>query len=224
MVEARAAFLTSGHFAPVAQALALQSAMRTAKLPEDAPVVDIGAGTGYYLGAVLDALPGRAGIALDISKFAARRAARAHPRMAAAVCDAWGPVPVRNGVASAVLSVFSPRNARETHRILAPDGAYVLVIPTREHLAELVPVLGLLHVDERKEERVEEQLAHDFHLEVREELTFPLRLGHADLERLAGMGPSARHTEPSQIAQQVSELPEWTQATASVALCVYRPR
>jgi 23S rRNA (guanine745-N1)-methyltransferase len=223
MVQARAEFLAAGHFSPLAEALALECAVRVGGLPEGAPVVDIGAGTGYYLAAVLASLSGRAGIALDISKHAARRAARAHRRMAAVVCDAWGPLPMRAGAASAVLGVFSPRNASETRRILDPGGVFLLVTPTSEHLAELVPILGLLDVDEGKEERVEEQLGGHFRLETREELAIPLRLSHSDLERLVGMGPSARHTDPSRTARQVAELPEWTPATAALALSVYLP-
>jgi 23S rRNA (guanine745-N1)-methyltransferase len=130
---------------------------------------------------------------------------------------------MRAGAVSAVLSMFSPRNASETRRILDPGGAFLLVTPTREHLAELVPVLGLLDVDERKEERVEEQLGGHFRLETREELGIPLRLSHSDLEQLVGMGPSARHTNPTRTARQVAELPECTPATGSVALSVYRP-
>ena len=73
--------------------------------------------------ALLDRFPAAAGLALDVSKPALRRAARAHPRAAAVGCDAWGPLPLRDGVADAVLNVFAPRNAAEIARVLRPDGA-----------------------------------------------------------------------------------------------------
>ena len=57
----------------------------------------LGAGTGHHLAAVLDRVPGRLGLALDASAAALRRAARAHPRMAAVGCDAWRALPVRSG-------------------------------------------------------------------------------------------------------------------------------
>ena len=60
---------------------------------------------------------GRVGIALDSSRPALRRAARADERIAAVVCDAWRALPIRDGVVAAVLCVFAPRNAEELRRI-----------------------------------------------------------------------------------------------------------
>ena len=48
-------------------------------------VMEAGAGVGYYIAHVLEALP--LSLALDLSKFAARRAARAHVRLDAVVTD-----------------------------------------------------------------------------------------------------------------------------------------
>jgi 23S rRNA (guanine745-N1)-methyltransferase len=224
MVGARVAFLAAGHFSPLAERLAAECRRLSQDAPARAPVVDIGAGTGYYLARVLDSLNGRNGIALDISKHAARRAASAHPRLASLVCDAWGELPVRDGAAGIVLSVFAPRNAGETSRILGARGALILVIPTRDHLAEVVAPLGLLDIEERKEERLEAQLGAHFRLESRSAYSFALCLNHADLEGLVTMGPSARHTDPAATRERVAALPAETLATASVAVCVYRPR
>jgi hypothetical protein len=55
MVAARDAFLSAGHFAGLAAALAEASAASR----WEGCVADVGAGTGYYLAAVLDRLPGR---------------------------------------------------------------------------------------------------------------------------------------------------------------------
>jgi 23S rRNA (guanine745-N1)-methyltransferase len=57
-------------------------------------VVDVGAGTGYYLAVVLERLTDRVGLALDVSKYALRRAARAHRRVGAVACDVWHGLPV----------------------------------------------------------------------------------------------------------------------------------
>src|SRR4051794_33187052 len=83
MVASRATVLDAGHFAPLAGAL-VQAAPQSARL-----VLDVGAGTGHYLAAVLDALPAARGIAADASRPALRRAARANPRIAAIACDVW---------------------------------------------------------------------------------------------------------------------------------------
>jgi 23S rRNA (guanine745-N1)-methyltransferase len=51
----------------------------------------------------------------------------------------------------------------------------------------------------------------------------PLRLDHAELEWLVGMGPSARHIDAATRRARVRALPSPTTATASVTLSVYRP-
>src|SRR3954470_11244337 len=107
MVEARDAFLRAGHFRPLASALVQEVNV------EEGVVVDVGAGTGHHLAAVLDAIPGARGIAVDASPAALRRAARAHERAAAIGADAWRPLPLRDAIATIVLSVFAPRNGSE---------------------------------------------------------------------------------------------------------------
>ena len=145
---------SAGHFQPLATALGAAE-----HVGAPAPVVDLGAGTGWYLARVLDRLPAAAGLALDVSKPALRRAARAHARAAAVGCDAWGPLPLRDGVADAVLNVFAPRNAAEIARVLRRDGAALIVTAAAGHLEELVGPLGLIGVDPDKEERLDEQIA-----------------------------------------------------------------
>src|SRR5690606_17013079 len=55
MLTARAELLGAGHFAPVAAALAeTAAALAPGWSDPPGPVVDAGAGTGYYLSAVLD--------------------------------------------------------------------------------------------------------------------------------------------------------------------------
>jgi len=71
MVAARAELLVAGHLDPVARAVAGQAGTRSAG---SGLVVDVGAGTGFYLAAVLDVLPAHHGLALDVAKAAVRRA------------------------------------------------------------------------------------------------------------------------------------------------------
>jgi 23S rRNA (guanine745-N1)-methyltransferase len=207
MMQARDAFLDRGMFAPIADGIA--DALRAHLAPQVAGcLVEIGSGTGYYLARALDALPGRAGIALDISKHAAKRAARAHARIGSVVCDAWKPLPVMDGSAAAVLDVFAPRNPDEIARILAPGGVLVVVTPTPRHLAELVDALGLVSVDPEKERRLEEQLGSRFRLLERRVVERELVLDHAAVRDLVAMGPSARHITPEQLAASIEVLPE----------------
>jgi len=214
MAAAREAFLGAGHFAPLARALGEEAGR--AGLPQGC-VVDLGAGTGWYLARVLDRLPGRAGLALDLSKHALRRAARAHRRIAAVACDVWRPLPVRDSVAALVLSVFAPRNGPEIARVLHPDGALVVVTPTGRHLTELVEELGLITVDERKQERLGAKLDAHLDLERRVEREWSLRLAAADVGNAVAMGPSARHVTPDVRG-------EARPVTASVTISSYRTR
>jgi 23S rRNA (guanine745-N1)-methyltransferase len=218
MVQAREDFLSAGHYAPLAERLA----ERAAALMPQSLIIDAGAGTGYYLRAVLESLPAACGLALDVSKFALRRAARV-PRAAAVVWDLWRPLPVKAGSAGLILNVFAPRNGPEFRRVLSDDGVLLVVTPGAEHLAELVRSLGLISVDERKEERLEDSLLPSFRRVEREILSYPLRLNHAEAHILVGMGPSARHLSSQQLRERIGRLPESVRVTASFVISVFRP-
>ncbi|MFG2918683.1 putative RNA methyltransferase [Kitasatospora sp. NPDC048298] len=221
MVAARADFLAAGHYRPIAEALA-QTASAVVAGESDGLVADLGAGTGHYLAHVLDALPGTVGAALDISKFALRRAAKAHPRIGAVVCDAWRPLPLRDASAELMLNVFAPRNGPEIRRVLRPGGTLLLVSPTARHLRELVDALGLLSVDEEKQRRIDEKLGPYLEPAGRQEVEFTLRLGPQDVRTVVGMGPSAWHTDPERLDAALAELPEPVEVTASVTVAAYR--
>lgn len=220
MVAARARFQQAGHYAPIAGRVAAHAARAAAGV--DGGVVDVGAGTGYYLARVLEELPGRAGLALDLSTYAARRAARCHSRAGAVVADAWQPLPVRGGAAAVVLDVFAPRSPAELRRVLAPGGSLVLVTPTSEHLAELVGPLGLLAVDERKAERVGQALGGVLRFVDEEVVRVPLRLSPAEAGDLVGMGPSAWHGDAAARRERIAELGEPVAVTAAVRVATYR--
>jgi 23S rRNA (guanine745-N1)-methyltransferase len=220
MVEARDAFLTAGHYRRLSEALAEEA--RAAAGP--AAVVDIGAGTGHHLAAVLHALPDRHGIALDASPAALRRAARSHPRLAAIGADAWKPLPLRDGIATIVLSVFAPRNAAEMARVLAPGGVVLAVTPTTRHLYELVGPLGLLSVPDDKEDRLDAQLASHFTLAERRTIDHAMFLTREESAQILRMGPSAWHVEEQSAAQRLAALPEPVTVTASVTLSSFALR
>ncbi|GAA4419492.1 putative RNA methyltransferase [Actinokineospora soli] len=211
MVAARSAFLDKGHYAPLVDALT----------PYAAPglVIDAGAGTGFYLKHVLTTGPG---LALDSSKAALKRAAKAHHRIGAVACDLWRPLPVRDACADLVLNVFAPRNPAELRRVLRSDGLLVVAAPTADHLRELVSELDLLTVDADKQERIDERLAPHFAVHRQETRAFTMDLDHADIAALVGMGPNAFHTDAQRDAR-IAALPTKS-VTASVTVTAYRPR
>jgi 23S rRNA (guanine745-N1)-methyltransferase len=214
MVTARADFLAAGHYSFISDAL-------TRAAPERGLALDVGAGTGYHLGRLLDARPELVGLAVDVSKPALRRAARAHPRSGAVLADAWRGLPLADHGVAVLLNVFAPRNGPEFARVLAPDGALLVVTPTARHLAELVDALALLRVDPDKEERVAASLAPWF-VEASSELAgWELALSHAEVATLVGMGPSAWHLAPDVLAGQIARLPEPCRVTAEIRVSRY---
>lgn len=184
MVKARSSFLGAGWYAPVTDAVrdALQGARS---------VVEVGAGTAHHLAG---ALPEDAfGLATDVSVPAARRAARAHPRVAAVVADTWAGLPLRDGCTDTVLCVFAPRNPAEFRRVLAPGGRAVVITPEPDHLAELRGANGLLEVEHDKTRRLRETFS-DFTLLHEDVVTAPLDLDARSAATLVAMGPNAFHT------------------------------
>ncbi|MEU7849751.1 putative RNA methyltransferase [Micromonospora parva] len=186
-------------------------------------VVDAGAGTGRYLGAVLAALPDAVGLALDVSKPALRRAARAHPRAAAALADTWQRLPLADASTAVLLNVFAPRNGAEFHRVLDPAGTLLVVTPDTDHLAELVDALGLLRVDPDKADRVTDSLGGHFTPAGSAVHRAQLTLTRPEAASLVGMGPSAWHTDPDALAARLAALPEPVRVTVAVRVDAYRP-
>jgi 23S rRNA (guanine745-N1)-methyltransferase len=217
MVEAREAFLAAGHFGRLSAALTEEA--RVAGV--DGAVIDIGAGTGHQLARVLDALPGASGIAIDSSQPALRRAARIHERAAAVGADAWRELPVKDGAAALILSVFAPRNPTEMARVLAPGGALLAVTPTTRHLFELVGPLGLLSVPEDKADRLDEQLGSHFMLAERRSVEHAMFLNREEAAQLVRMGPSAWHVDEQTVAERLALLPDPLTVTASMTLSRY---
>jgi len=226
MVRARQAFLAAGHFAAVAAMLAKAAAAAAAGKRPGCPksVVDVGAGTGYYLAATLELVPGAVGLALDVSKHALRRAARAHPRIGAVGCDAWHRLPVAQGAADVILNVFAPRRGAELRRILAPVGSLLVMTPAREHLIELTGPLGLLSVDERKSQRLEDNLGPYFSLAGESEHRGVMALGRDEVAAVAAMGPTAWHAGQDAMRERIAGLPDPMPVTRAVTLRVLRPR
>jgi 23S rRNA (guanine745-N1)-methyltransferase len=185
-------------------------------------VVEVGAGTAYYLAGVLGTASGRRGIALDVSRYAARRAAKVDPRIGSVVCDAWRELPLLDDSAQLMLNVFAPRNAAEMARVLAPAGTLLVVTPNQQHLAELVGVLGLVTVDEEKERRLRESFAGIFVPTGSEVIEDTMRLDRSAVEQLVLMTPSARHLNYRELTGRIAVLPEPTVVTLSVTLSTWR--
>jgi 23S rRNA (guanine745-N1)-methyltransferase len=223
MVAARETFLGAGHYAPIAAAINGAAQAVVGRITQRAPsIVDLGAGTGYYLAALLEELGDGWGIALDASPAALRRALCAHPQIAAVACDVWQRLPLQDAAAHLAVNVFAPRNGREIARVLAPSGALIVVTPTPHHLEQLVPALGLLAIDADKEARVRGTLSPHLEAIDRRRVEFDMTLTHRDVQALVAMGPSARHLDPHDVPRQLAHLPDEVRVTAAVNVETFR--
>ncbi|WP_083986635.1 putative RNA methyltransferase [Frankia sp. EI5c] len=222
MISAREAFLGRGHYAPLTARLSQLALARPGGEPPgdetasgaDAGaehrgigpaelVLEIGAGTAHHLAAVVDARPNRLGLAMDVSKSALRRAARAHPRVGAVAFDVAGGWPLPDASVDILLDVFAPRNLPEMHRLLRPGGTLLLVTPGEDHLAELREVLGLVGIHPGKRARLEAELAGRFTRRTSEALTRTLHLGADELVELALMGPIGHHADAAELRHRL---------------------
>lgn len=219
MVNARETYLAMGHFAPFVEAVtgAVQDALDSASLAESTPasLLEVGAGTGYYLAHTLDSIAEARGVGLDISPHAAKHLAKCHPRVGAVVADVWERLPIRDESVDAISVVFAPRNPAEFQRVLAPGGQVIVLTPGCGHLDELREPLGILGVEEGKVERMYEQ-AEGFLEQAADpvDISFPIELDKASVAAQVGMSPSARHISAGELAERMAALPPTLTVTA----------
>lgn len=223
MVNARETYLAMGHFAPFVEAVtgAVQDALDSASLAESKPasLLEVGAGTGYYLAHTLDSIAEARGVGLDISPHAAKHLAKCHPRVGAVVADVWERLPIRDESVDAISVVFAPRNPAEFQRALAPGGQVIVLTPGAGHLDDLREPLGILGVEEGKVERMYEQ-AEGFLEQAADpvDISFPIELDKASVAAQVGMSPSARHISAGELAERMAALPPTLTVTARARL------
>ncbi len=187
MVASRTRALEAGIFDPLDRVIARG-------LAGSRRILEAGAGTGHHLARVLDAVGDAHGLASDISVAAIRRAAKAHPRMAAIVADTWQGLPVRSGAVDALMCVFAPRNGGEFHRVLAPGGLLSVVTPMPHHLAALREATGMIGIQPDKREQMIRSLADSFDPCAVETVQHTMTLSPELAADVVQMGPSAHHT------------------------------
>lgn len=134
-VLSRREFLEAGFYAPIAQAL-----IDTAKgLGISGPVLDVGCGEGYYSSRLAQAL-GAPLTGLDISKEAVRCAAGKY-KDAQWLCATASHIPVADGSAAVLTSLFALTAPEEFHRVLQPDGYFFQVLAAQDHLLGLKVII-----------------------------------------------------------------------------------
>jgi len=226
MVDARFNFLGSGHYLPLAEAVAAAVVPYLSR--ESAAVLDSGTGTGHYLRHMLDTAAAQgirlAAAGLDISKFALRRAARLNPEAVNLVWDIWQPLPLADSSVDAVTVVFAPRNAAEFARVLRPEGRLVVVTPRPGHLADLASIAGMLAIEEGKDARLAEAMSRHFDAGEGADVDIPLVLSCQDAADLAFMGPAGHHVGRDVMLERLNGRQEPVRAEARFRVQVFRPK
>ena len=134
-VLSRREFLEAGFYAPIAQTL-IDTA---AALNISGPVLDVGCGEGYYAARLADALHCPL-TGLDISKEAVRCAAGKY-KNCRWLCATASHIPVEDGAAALITSLFALTVPEEFHRVLAPGGYFLQVLAAPDHLLGLKSII-----------------------------------------------------------------------------------
>lgn len=134
-VLSRRTFLESGFYRPILDAL-----IETAReLNVHGPILDVGCGEGYYSSRLADAL-GAELVGLDISKEAVRCAAAKYKNHRW-LCATAAHIPVEDGSAQLLTSLFALTLPEEFSRVLQKDGYYFQVLAAQDHLLGLKSII-----------------------------------------------------------------------------------
>jgi SAM-dependent methyltransferase len=193
MVAARVAVEEAGHFAPLTAAIV--DTAESATTDDPSLVIDLGAGTARDLAAVVLRSERARGVAIDISRAACRRAARAHPSLAVVRADVWSGAPLGDRTVDIALNTFAPRNGSELARVVRPGGTLVVATAAADHLRELREFHTLsIHPD--KAAVLRRQLGPWFRELAIGPIEWQLTLTGAEAANVLRMGPTARHSRP----------------------------
>lgn len=191
-VRSRSAFLEREYYRPAADALC---GIVRELIPAGGAVLDAGCGEGYYSNRL--AGEGYAVLGVDLSKYAADAAARTArrnrqqdpgERTVFAVASVFD-LPVQDGSADCVTSLFAPCAPAEFARVLKPGGFLIVAGAGAGHLMGLKRIL----YDDPYINQPRRDLPDDTHplaLVDTRHVTFPLRVcGEADVQALFAMTP-----------------------------------
>jgi 23S rRNA (guanine745-N1)-methyltransferase len=189
MLLARRRFLDVGYYAPISTAL-----NRYIASSDIGAVLEVGCGEGYYIGQAAAYLGGLSCFGVDISKEAARLAAKRYPGVQFAVEDAKRKLLFEDESIDAILSVFAPRNPAEFARVLRANGVVLVVSPEEDHLAEVRTAFNLpLGIEADKTAHIVEAFSGEFQFSIRTPIQYRITLNQTELRDLVMMTPNAFH-------------------------------
>ena len=214
MVKARTAFLDSGRYTPLKEALCALAAKYAG---ERTALLDAGCGEGYYtegLSRVIAEKGGRTGGA-DLSKAAVKKAAKRCREAEIAVASVYH-LPLADGSVDMVTDCFSPLAKEEYRRVLKDGGHFLYVVPGARHLWEMKEVL----YEQPYENEVREEAYEGFRLQETVPLSFGIHLEKTEeIMALFRMTPYAWKT-PKEGVERLAEQIELG-LTAEFRILVY---
>ena len=205
MLLARRAFLEQGHYQPLADAVHalvydyLKSERNEIGGLPILNILDAGCGEGYYLGRLQHALKERLPdvqceyIGLDIAKEAMRMAAKRYKGPHFVVANLKERLVFASDTLHILLNIFAPRNVEEFARVLMRGGIALVIIPTPQHLQQLREKLGLLSIEEHKQEHVIEQFAPHFTFVGATNVSETISLSNSEVRQAVMMTPNYWH-------------------------------
>ena len=202
MVKARTAFLDSGRYTPLKEALCALAAKYAG---ERTALLDAGCGEGYYtegLSRVIAEKGGRTGGA-DLSKAAVKKAAKRCREAEIAVASVYH-LPLAERSVDMVTDCFSPLAKEEYRRVLKDGGRFLYVVPGARHLWEMKEVL----YEQPYENEVREEAYEGFRLQETVPLSFGIHLEKTEeIMALFRMTPYAWKT-PKEGVERLAEQKE----------------
>ncbi|WP_459682604.1 23S rRNA (guanine(745)-N(1))-methyltransferase [Vibrio comitans] len=136
MMQARRAFLESGHYQKLQKQLAttIKEYIEGMSRPT---VLDIGCGEGYYTSEIANTLTSDAEVyGLDISKVAIRYASKRYSNCQFSVASSYK-LPFADNSLDVIMKVYAPSKQEELLRCLKPSGLLITVTPGARHLFQL---------------------------------------------------------------------------------------
>lgn len=181
-VQARRAFLSAGHYAPLQQAVVEKiKALRIEHL------LDIGCGEGYYTDAMQSEVMQCIGV--DIAKNAVQVAAKLNKEVTWVV-GTGATLPVMDQSIDLCSSLFSPIPKEEILRVLKPNAYLMVVTPAPQHLYAMREAL-FEEVQAHDPHKFVHQLEDTFELLEEHVIDAPMLLSQQELKHLIAMTPYA---------------------------------
>lgn len=194
--EQRHEILERGYYAHIAQAVLEQ--VRQARATA---ILDAGCGEGYYARAIAQDNPTRAVFACDIAKDCVQLAARYDQAntvrwFVANLAD----LPLHDGSMDCIVDIFSPANAVEFARVLAPSGVIIKVIPSADHDQQLREAAQeQLRNKTYDNHEVIEQFYDQYHVVHREHVSRTMAMPPEDIAAFAAMTPLLFNVDRTQL-------------------------